>query len=552
MSAFHPYASLSNGLLGAWCPSLKPGTGNRLVDISGKGFDAAFVGGGVSWQPRLNGVCVYFNNLTGGQNRAVVSNSFPVQSIRTLSMWVAGPLTIGVANHPVLFSDGTDAGRLLVSYTGGAFAAMASTVGTNSWNASGTSSNAVNGILTHITVLKTGDKITGFFVDGNLRGAPAASGTLSNGVANYIGARFDTAYAHTGWIDDVRVYDRLLTSSEIKLLASRRGIGLTSVRKRPPQLYPITTPPNRLYAKASGLWVPGTPKVNKNGFWASYTPTTATYHADAVDWEARVRANGGTVSVETLQAVSAFCTAIETAGIRSKLYRVNLFCGDNLQACLVPLYTSPTTGSAPVGGYAVDFNTGFLNSDYMEKGIGTGGLRGNGVAAKKLSTNLRPHDISTGAETGHLGMYTPPLRLYTTSAFKLDTPVSAVNGNATNRFLFDWRGTGGLNGLTANWGLNTSATTPVIFSPVAGLILCDRSSTTRLDLYRQGVSVANNTAAQPTYTASSSFEIFSNQMQNYTSNPLFGYTLGSSLTAAEHVAYSAAWNTLQAALSRGV
>lgn len=549
MSAFHPYSNLMNGLVGAWCPSLSFSFG-LIPDLSGnnkhipKAPAHSFVGS-------LGGLAL----STNGTSQITSFNAPAVIGDRdnTISMWVS-PLVVSGSHTYLSFGDNVagNGSRLAFLYQYSLSRLLVST-GSNTGEVYG-GNVPVIGQWQCVTRVKQAGQLAVMYLNGRRLGTGGvqALSTLNTSVAP-IKIAVDTIGANTGSVllNDIRIYDRALTHVEIQLLASKRGIGLTPVRKRPPQLYPITTPPNRFLANSGGVWIPGTVKVNQNGYWANCQPSAATYHADAVDWEARVRANSGTVSVETLQAVSDFCTAIETAGIRSKLYRVSLFCGNNLQACLVPLYTSPTTGSAPVGGYAVDFNTGFLNSDYMEKGIGTGGLRGNGVAAKKLSTNLYPRDISTGAETGHLGIYTPPLRLYGTRVNRLDTPIGALNSTITNRYYLDWRGVGGQNGLTAAWGLNTTATQPTIFQ-VAGLILCDRSSTTRVDLYRQGVSVANNTAAQPTYTPSGAFEIFSNLLQNYTLNPIFGYTLGSSLTAAEHVAYSAAWNTFQAALSRSV
>jgi hypothetical protein len=380
-----------------------------------------------------------------------------------------------------------------------------------------------------------------------VNGVSVASGTFGVAINTgtptsvQIGRRSSTM---TGFLDDIRIYNRALTPAEIRLLASRRGIGLTSIRKRPPCNYPIVQPSNRLWGRANNVWVPGTAEVNKNDYWANYAPQIAYYHAEASAWESRVRANGGTVSPETLQAVSDFCTAIDAAGIRNKLYRVNLFCGDNLRACLVPLYTSPSAGSAPVGGYAVDLNTGFIGSDYLEKGIGTGGLRGNGTAAKKLSTGLRPQDIVANSATGHYGMYIPPFSLPT---FRVETPVSSFSGGT--RIHFDYRNGSGVIGVKAAWAGNVTGSG--IANP-SGLIVADRSSSTRFDQYQQGVSVANTTTAIGTIEPMPQYEIFSNQLTNYTSNPLFGYTLGSSLTASEHVAYSAAWNTFQASLSRAV
>lgn len=61
-------------------------------------------------------------------------------------------------------------------------------------------------------------------------------------------------------------------------------------------------------------------------------------NADAQDWVRRVYVAGGTVSQNVANAVNTFCTDIETAGLRSKFARLNLVCGDNLNAALVPLY----------------------------------------------------------------------------------------------------------------------------------------------------------------------------------------------------------------------
>jgi hypothetical protein len=396
----------------------------------------------------------------------------------------------------------------------------------------------------HVCVTRQPDDLASMFIDG-VRSTTAPQSVTGTFTLNSLGRyALNTGYLWDGLLDDIRIYNRALTPAEILLLASRRGIGLTSVRKRRTCNYPIVQPSNRLWGRANNVWVPGTAEVNKNDYWANYAPQIAYYHAEASAWESQVRANGGTVSPETLQAVSDFCTAIDAAGIRNKLYRVNLFCGDNLRACLVPLYTSPSAGSAPVGGYAVDLNTGFIGSDYLEKGIGTGGLRGNGTAAKKLSTGLRPQDIVANSATGHYGMYIPPFSLPT---FRVETPVSSFSGGT--RIHFDYRNGSGVIGVKAAWAGNVTGSG--IANP-SGLIVADRSSSTRFDQYQQGVSVANTTTAIGTIEPMPQYEIFSNQLTNYTSNPLFGYTLGSSLTASEHVAYSAAWNTFQASLSRAV
>jgi hypothetical protein len=72
-------------------------------------------------------------------------------------------------------------------------------------------------------------------------------------------------------------------------------------------------------------------------------------NVEAQDWVNRVYANGGTVSTSTANAVSAFCDAIEGAGIRDRFYRLNLFAGSNLNSALVPLFRGPSYSSDGLG-----------------------------------------------------------------------------------------------------------------------------------------------------------------------------------------------------------
>ena len=81
-------------------------------------------------------------------------------------------------------------------------------------------------------------------------------------------------------------------------------------------------------------------------------------HIEAIDWHNRVVSNGGSVSPTTLKAVSDFCKSIDSAGIRDRFSRLNLFCGENLSAALVPLYRNFNTSSNI--GYSVDYNYSFF------------------------------------------------------------------------------------------------------------------------------------------------------------------------------------------------
>lgn len=112
-------------------------------------------------------------------------------------------------------------------------------------------------------------------------------------------------------------------------------------------------------------------------------------HIEAIDWHNRVVANGGSVSQYTLKAVSDFCKSIDSAGIRSKFVRLNLFCGNNLNSCLTPLYRGPSYGT--LYGNTTETNVGpFINTDFTE----SVGLTGNG-SSKLLETGLTIGTLAT-------------------------------------------------------------------------------------------------------------------------------------------------------------
>jgi len=128
----------------------------------------------------------------------------------------------------------------------------------------------------------------------------------------------------------------------------------------------------------------------------------AAFHPEAANWATRVQDNGGTVSGSTLNAVSRFCRAIDAAKIRSKFLRLNLFCGDNILAALVPLYLAESR-TATVRGNTTDTNTGagpFDSTNYNNTGSASG-LKGNGTSTF-LITGVPGN--SSAANNTHLGV----------------------------------------------------------------------------------------------------------------------------------------------------
>jgi len=103
-----------------------------------------------------------------------------------------------------------------------------------------------------------------------------------------------------------------------------------------------------------------------------------TLHPDAAAWAARVVSNGGSVTGTTLSAVSKFCASIDSAGIRDRFYRLNLFCGTGLNACTVPLYLTPDKTVTNL----FQFGTDMTNAAWL--------AGGNGAITRAVSTEVGP------------------------------------------------------------------------------------------------------------------------------------------------------------------
>jgi len=131
----------------------------------------------------------------------------------------------------------------------------------------------------------------------------------------------------------------------------------------------------------------------------------AAFHPEAANWAARVQQAGGSASGAMLSAVSKFCRDIDAAGIRNRFARLNLFAGNGLNACIVPLYRGLTQTGTQYGNLVDDSlgSPSFGEQDYNEKGA-SGGLQGDGNH-KYLDTGVSPSDYQATASTGHISVY---------------------------------------------------------------------------------------------------------------------------------------------------
>jgi hypothetical protein len=270
---------------------------------------------------------------------------------------------------------------------------------------------------------------------------------------------------------------------------------------------------------------------------------------DARDWLTRVYNAGGTVSTSTAEAVQTFCNAITAAGIRDRFFRLNLLCGNNIEACVVPLYRGPTRTGTQYGNLT-DRNFRFGSEDYIERGV-TGGLTGDGTT-KYLQTGLSPADIS------------PAFPGFHAAAYKMTTAISgallgsrfshSTDGAQTQIYELGAGGNtaGGGTGVVAWSGTNNAL-----------LGVMRQSSTNAFSFRNDQKSAATTSSVTPAGTplpftvfcrnfvvASAAPSTYSPNL--FTDQRLGAYSIGGGMTDEQLAAYATAMQAFQTALNRQV
>jgi hypothetical protein len=273
----------------------------------------------------------------------------------------------------------------------------------------------------------------------------------------------------------------------------------------------------------------------------------ATVHPEAAAWAARVVSNGGTVSGSTLSAVSKFCAAIASAGIRDRFYRLNLFCG-SFQGAFVPLFRGPSLGGTQYGN-TTDTNNAFVGvgTDYAETGA-SGGLTGNG-STKYLNTGFNVDQLP-GAANCHLSSFITG----TQDIASARTLLGVLFNGVTDRyrlFLQLFGSTAPNYGIQTELGKANSAFANNRTNTNGGLILASRTSTTLLTLYDDAVSIGTSEVNTAETTGASPFFVFArNGPVEYYNGRMAAYSIGAGMTAAQVAAYNTAMQAFQSAMGR--
>lgn len=265
-----------------------------------------------------------------------------------------------------------------------------------------------------------------------------------------------------------------------------------------------------------------------------------TVHPEALAWQSAVVANGGSVTSTTLKAVDTFCKAIDRAGIRDRFYRLNLFSGTGLNACLVPLYRGPSRTGTQYGN-STDTNVGpFVTGDYDETGA-SGGLAAPSNTSKYLKTGIAPSDVSSVCTNMHASVY---------SKNAMSSNSQAIGANAFSFF----PGYGGNKCYLRTNGPNSGIEALTITT--SGHILACRTAALAADVYRNGVSQAGTPVDNGT-TSSDSYKLgvfaqlnTSEAASAYFSGTLQGYSIGLGMTAAQALSFGTAMVEFQTALLR--
>jgi len=267
-------------------------------------------------------------------------------------------------------------------------------------------------------------------------------------------------------------------------------------------------------------------------------------NGDALAWESAVYSNSGSVSVGTLAAVNTFCNAIDAASIRDRFYRLNLFCGDSdasLVAVRVPLYRGTSLGGTQYGN-ALDTNNNFVQGDYSE----SVGLTGN-ATSKYLDTGFSADILP---DMAHIGFYkpntnAPPASDRPIGAYSVISDPDGILGFRSNNsgdFTPEVRGVGAVAQIATTSG---------------GLLVVDRDAETSLTTYDDGTSAATHASdATGDPMPGLNIYVFNQNLDGspigtgYYDETIAGYTIGASMSAAQHTAFAAAMTAFQSSLGR--
>jgi hypothetical protein len=243
--------------------------------------------------------------------------------------------------------------------------------------------------------------------------------------------------------------------------------------------------------------------------------------------------------------VSKFCASIDQQGLRSKLVRVNLMCGSNVSAVVVPLYRGTSRTGTQLGN-ATDANDNFTNDHYSENS----GLLGN-ASNRRLLTGLTRAAVS-GSASLHAGIFA-----FTRGggAFRQYIVCSAA-ATGFNQTSLDTRANPANVAFANASSGSTGNTTDIAHAAKDFIVGCVSGvGASLLRMYINGTSVGTGTGVDSSANTAQ-FALFARRREDtgawdlHSDARIGGYTIGLNLDDTESAAYATIWDTFLKALGR--
>lgn len=263
------YATLRDGLIGAWCPALGD-SGYLLRDRSGRNRNATLtgMGGQVAYQAGPRGVAL----VTDGQNdyagttvASGLSSGFSFAcwtSVKTATpLGLSGCVTSEVASFSNFWALlGVFQQKMTFSIFDGTrnpIAQAATNITVNQWyHIVGVRRPSAGRIYVYVNGVEAASAID------NTTTVPGYSALNIGGQTNTAGRYLD------GQISDARVWSRDLTVAEINALyVGGPGVGLLTTRHRRAKVLG-----SQFWLNVSGTWKKATPFIKVAGEWEQATP----------------------------------------------------------------------------------------------------------------------------------------------------------------------------------------------------------------------------------------------------------------------------------------